>query len=360
MTTLLQGRLGSIVVAGAVLAGAALGGIAARPAKGAAALPGGSGYHLKKKIKVGGEGGWDYLMIDSATRRLFISRGTHVMVVDVDSDKVVADIPDTPGVHGIALAPKLNRGFVSNGRGNNVTIFDLKTLATLGHAPAGQNPDAIIYDPASERAFAMNGRSGDVTAIDGATGNVAGTIAVGGKLEFAAADGKGRIYVNVEDKSEIAEIDSKKLSVIARWPMAPCEEPSGLAMDTKHRRLFAGCSNQMMAVIDADSGKVLATPPIGAGVDADAFDPGTEFAFASCGGGDGELTVVHEDSKEKFSVVENVPTQRGARTMALDPKSHEVYLVTAEFGPRPEPTKDNPRPRPPMLPDSFVVLVFAR
>jgi len=360
MKTLLRGRLGSLVVAGAVLAGATLGGISARPARDAAPQPGGSGYHLKKRIKVGGEGGWDYLTFDSATRRLFISRGTKVVVVDVDSDKVVGEIPDTPGVHGIALAPKLNRGFVSNGRGNNVTIFDLKTLATLGHAAAGQNPDAIIYDPATERAFAMNGRSGDITAIDGASGNVAGTIAVGGKLEFAAADGKGRIYVNVEDKSEMAAIDAKNLSVVARWPMAPCEEPSGLAMDTEHRRLFAGCDNKMMAVIDADSGKVLATPPIGAGVDADAFDPGTEFAFASCGGGDGELTVVHEDSKDKFSVVDNVPTQRGARTMALDPKTHEVYLVTAEFGPRPEPTKENPRPRPPMLPDSFVVLVFAR
>jgi YVTN family beta-propeller protein len=312
----------------------------------AAPQPGESGYHLKKKIKLGGEGGWDYLTFDSATRRLFISRGTKVMVVDVDSDKVVGEIPDTPGVHGIALAHEFNRGFTSNGRTNNVTIFDLKTLATVGHAAAGQNPDAIIYDPGSKRVFAMNGRSGDVTAIDAATGNVAGTIPVGGKLEFAAADGKGHVYVNVEDKSEMAEIDSKKLTVMAHWPMAPCEEPSGLAIDAEHRRLFAGCGNKMMAVIDADSGKVIATPAIGDGVDANGFDPGTAFAFASCG--EGVLTVVHEDSPDKFAVLENVPTQRGARTMALDPKSHEVYLVTAEFGPRPEPTKDNPRPRPPI------------
>jgi DNA-binding beta-propeller fold protein YncE len=324
----------------------------------AAPQPGESGYHLKKKIKVGGEGFWDYITFDSATRQLFISRGTRVMVLDVDSEKVVGEIPDTPGVHGIALAPELGRGFVSNGRGNNVTIFDLKTLATLGHAAAGQNPDAIIYDPASKRAFAMNGRSGDVTAIDGASGNVAGTVAVGGKLEFAAADGQGRVYVNVEDKSEMAVIDAHKLTVVARWPMAPCEEPSGLAMDTEHRRLFAGCGNKMMAVIDADSGKVVATPAIGEGVDANGFDPGTGFAFASCG--EGVLSVAHEDSPDKFTVVENVPTQRGARTMALDPKTHEVFLVTAEFGPRPEPTKDNPRPRPPMLPDSFTVLVLAR
>jgi len=358
MKTDRRGVSGLIAAAVAVLAGAALGVTSSIPAAKAAPQPGASGYHLKKKIKIGGEGGWDYLTFDSATRRLFISRGTKVMVVDVDSDKVVGEIPDTPGVHGIALAPEFNRGFVSNGRSNNVTIFDLKTLATVGHAAAGQNPDAIIYDPGSKRVFAMNGRSGDVTAIDAATGNVAGTIPVGGKLEFAAADGKGRVYVNVEDKSEMAEIDSKKLTVLSRWPMAPCEEPSGLAMDTEHRRLFAGCDNKMMAVIDADSGKVIATPAIGDGVDANGFDPGTAFAFASCG--EGVLTVAHEDAPDKFSVVENVPTQRGARTMTLDPKTHEVYLVTADFGPRPEPTKDNPRPRPPMLPDSFTVLVFTR
>jgi YVTN family beta-propeller protein len=357
MRTTFRGLVGPIVTAAALLAGAAVCGSSLLSATGAAAPAGASGYQGKKKIKVGGEGGWDYITFDSATRRLFISRGTRVMVLDVDSDKVVGEIPDTPGVHGIALAPELNRGFVSNGRGNNVTIFDMKTLATLGHAEAGQNPDAIIYDPSTKRAFAMNGRSGDVTAIDAATGKVAGTVPIGGKLEFAAADGKGRIYVNVEDKNEIAVID-KELKVAARWPLAPCEEPSGLAMDTAHRRLFAGCGNKMMAVVDADSGKVIATPPIGDGVDANGFDPGTGFAFASCG--EGVLTVVKEESPNKFAVVENVATQRGARTMALDPKTHEVFLVTADFGPRPEPTKDTPRPRPPMLPDSFVVLVLGR
>jgi len=326
----------------------------AAPALGGA--PGPSGYHLKKKIKLGGEGGWDYLAFDQVNRRLFISRGTRVMVLDVDSEKVVGEIPDTPGVHGIALAPDLGRGFVSNGRGNNVTIFDLKSLATLGHVAAGQNPDSIVYSTATKRVFAMNGRSGDVTAMDAATGVVVGTVAVGGKLEFAATD-QGHVYVNVEDKSEIAAIDLE-LNVAARWPLAPCEEPSGLAIDREHHRLFAGCGNKMMAVVDTDTGKVIATPPIGEGVDANAYDPETGFAFASCG--DGTLTVVHEDSPTQFTVVESVPTQRGARTMALDPKTHEVYLVTADFGPRPEPTKDNPRPRPPMLPDTFVVLVFAR
>lgn len=327
----------------------------AMPAAGPA---GESGYKLKKKIKVGGEGGWDYLTIESATRRLFISRGTKVIVVDVDADKVVGEIPDTPGVHGIALAPELNKGFTSNGRGNNVTVFDLKTLATQDHIPTGQNPDAIIYDPATKRVFTMNGRSNDATAIDAQTGQVAGTIALGGRPEFAASDEKGHVYINIEDKSEIVEVDSKKLTVLNHWSLKPCEEPSGLAINVKGRRLFAGCSNKMMAVVDADSGKVIATPPIGQGVDANGYDPGTKFAFAS--NGDGTLTVVHEESSSKYSVVENVTTEPRARTMALDPKTHEVYLVTADFGPRPEPTKETPQPRPPMLPDTFRVLVVAR
>jgi len=240
-----------------------------------------------------------------------------------------------------------------------VTIFDLKTLAVIGSAQAGTNPDAIVYDPASKRVFAMNGRSQNSTAIDAATGKVAGTIALAGKPEFAVADGAGHVYVNIEDKSEEQRIDSQKLEVTATWPLAPCEEPSGLAMDTAHRRLFAGCGNNMMAVIDADSGKVIATPAIGEGVDANGFDPGLAFAFAS-NGRSATLTVVHEDSPDKFTVTEDVPTQRGARTMALDPKTHEVYLVTADFGPPPAASSENPRPRPAILPNSFVVLVFGR
>jgi DNA-binding beta-propeller fold protein YncE len=324
----------------------------------AAPAPGPSGYHLLKTIKVGGDGFWDYLAFDSATRRLFISRGTKVVVLDVDSGKVVGEIPNTAGVHGIALAPDLGRGFTSNGQAGTITIFDLKTLQVIGEAKAEMNPDAIVYDPSSKRAFAMNGRSGSATAIDGATGNVAGTIAIGGKLEFAVADGAGHVYVNVENKGEEVEIDSKNLTVMAHWPLAPCAEPSGLAIDAKNRRLFAGCGNKMMAVIDADSGKVIATPAIGAGVDANQFDPGTALAFASCGAG--VLSVVHEDSTSQFSPVEDVPTQQGARTMALDLKTHEVYLVTAQFAPPPAPTADNPHPRPSLVPDSFVVLVFGR
>ena len=313
-------------------------------------------YHLLQKVVLGGEGGWDYLICDSAARRVYISRGTHVMVMNADTYAVVGDIPGTDGVHGIALAPEFGRGFTSNGRANTVTIFDLKTLKILGTAPTGEGPDAIVYDPASKRVFTLNGHAGSATAIDAASGKPAGTVTLGGRPEFAAADGQGHIYNNLEDKSELLQIDSQNLTVTARWPLAPCESPSGLAMDRKHRRLFAGCHNRMMAVLDADSGKVLATPAIGQGVDANAFDPGTQLAFSS--NGDGTLTVVHEDSPEKFSPVASVPTQRGARTMALDLKTHHVFLVTAEFGPPPAPTPDHPHPRPQAIAGSFTLLVF--
>jgi DNA-binding beta-propeller fold protein YncE len=319
----------------------------------------GPGYHVVTTYKVGGDGGWDYLTTDSDTRRVYISRGTHVMVVDADSGKSVGDIADTPGVHGIALAPELGRGFTSNGREGTVSIFDLKTLATSGKVKAGDNPDAILYDPATKRVFTFNGRSQDSTAIDAAGGKVLGTIKLEGKPEFAASDAKGEIFVNIEDKSELVAIDPNKLEVRAKWPLAPCEEPSGLSIDRKNRRLFVGCGNKMMAVVDADSGKVLATLPIGDGVDATTFDPGTGLAFASCGA-DGVLTVVKEESPEKFSVAENVRTQKGARTLALDAKTHNVFVVTAQFGATPAPTTENPHPRPAIVPDSFVVLVVGK
>jgi hypothetical protein len=319
----------------------------------------GPGYHVVKTYKLGGEGGWDYLTADSDARRVYISRGTHVMVIDADSGKSVGDIADTPGVHGIALAPELGRGFTSNGREGTVSIFDMKTLATSSKVKVGDNPDAILYDPSTKRVFTFNGRSQDSTAIDATSGKVLGTIKLDGKPEFAASDAKGEIFVNIEDKSELTVIDPDKLEVKAKWPLAPCTEPSGLAIDRKNRRLFVGCDNKMMAVVDADSGKVLATPAIGEGVDATAFDPETGLAFASCGG-DGVLTVVKEESPGKFSVAENVPTQKGARTLALDEKTHNVFVVTAQFGPKPAPTADNPRPRPPMLPDSFVGLVVGK
>ena len=317
-----------------------------------------SGYHLIHTYKLGGEGGWDYLTMDTAARRLYISRSTHVIVLDADSGKVVGDIPDTPGVHGIALAPDLGRGFVSDGREGTVTIFDIQTLKPITKVKAGENPDCILYDPATKRVFTFNGHSHDSTAIDAASGKVLGTIKLQGKPEFAVSDGKGELFVNIEDKSQIDAIDPQKLEVTASWPLAPCEEPSGLAIDRKHRRLFSGCDNKMMAVVNADTGKIIATPPIGEGVDANAFDPKTNLAFASCG--EGVLTVVHEDSPDKFTVKESVSTQQGARTMALDEKTHQVYTVTAKFGPPPAPTAQNPHPWHTILPDTFVVLVLAK
>ena len=316
------------------------------------------GYHVVTTYKLGGEGGWDYLTADASARRVYISRGTHVMVIDADSGKSLGDIPDTPGVHGIALAPELGRGFVSNGREGTVSIFDIKTLALITKVKVGDNPDAILYDPATKRVFTFNGRSHDSSAIDGASGKVLGTIPLDGKPEFAASDAKGEIFVNIEDKSELVAIDPNKLEVKAKWPLAPCTEPSGLAIDRKHRRLFVGCDNKMMAVVDADSGKVLATPAIFEGVDATAFDEETRLAFASCG--EGVLTVVKEDSPDKYSVAENVQTKQGARTMALDAKTHNVFVVTADFGAPPAPTADNPHPRRTILPDSFVALVLGK
>ena len=243
------------------------------------------GYHLIKTYKLGGDGGWDYLTFDRASNRLYISRSTHVIVIDADSGETVGDIPDTPGVHGIALAPEFGRGFVSNGREGTVSVFDLASLKVLSKIKVGENPDAILYDPASKRVFTFNGRSHDATAIDAAKGTVVGTIKLDGKPEFAVSDEKGEIFVNIEDKSELFAIDPDKLEVKSRWPLAPCEEPTGLAIDRKHRRLFSGCSNKLMAIVDADSGKLISTLPIGEGVDATAFDPETGLAFASCGAG---------------------------------------------------------------------------
>jgi YVTN family beta-propeller protein len=320
--------------------------------------PAPSGYHMAQKITLGGEGGWDYLTVDSQAHRLYLSRSTHVMVVDVESNKVVGDIPDTAGVHGVALVPELNKGFTSNGRDNSVTIFDLKTLKVLKKVPVGKNPDAIIYDPASKRVFTMNGASRDTTALDPKTETVVGTIALDGRPESAAADGQGHLYINLEDKGMVAAVDARKLAVLDRWPLAPGEEPTGMAMDYKHRRLFVGCGNKTLVVLNADNGHVVATLPVGDGVDATGFDAETGLAFSSSG--DGMLAVVHEDTPDKFSVVDNVATQRGARTMTLDPKTHRVYLVSADFGPPPAPTPERPRPRPSIVPGSFTLLVVSK
>ncbi len=324
------------------------------PSQSLAASP---GYHITKKYPLGGAGGWDYLKFDPHSGRLFISRSTHVIVIDASDGTQLGEIPDTTGVHGIALAPELNRGFTSNGGENTVSIFDLKTLKVLDKVKVGNGPDAIVYDPASKRVFTMNGHGGDSSAINAATGKVAGTIALGGRPEFAVSDGRGHVFVNLEDKSELLKLNSRTLKVVARWPLAPCEHPSGLAIDRVHHRLFSGCHNEVMAVVNGDTGKVITALPIGAGVDAARYDPGAKLAFASCG--DGTLTVIREESPEKFTVAEKVNTQRGARTMALDPKTNDVFLVTADFGPPPAPTPERPHPWPSIVPDTFVVLVAA-
>jgi len=277
-----------------------------------------------------------------------------VVVVDVDTEKVVGDIPDTTGVHGIAIAPKLNHGYTSNGRANNVTVFDLKTLKTLSQIPAGKNPDAILYEPVSNHLFTFNGSSKDATAIDAATEKVIATIPLGGKPEFAVDDGKGNIYVNIEDTHEMAVIDAKTPAVTKRYVLEGCEDPSGLAIDVAHRRLFSVCANKVMVISDSDTGKVIATVPIGEGADGAAFDAGRGLAFSS--NGEGTLTVVKEN-KGKYEVVENAATQRGARTMTVDLKTHKLYLPTAAYGPAPAPTTQQPKPRAPILPDSFTLLV---
>lgn len=319
---------------------------------------GGSGYHLIKKVKLGGTGGWDYLEVDPATHRLFISRGTHVIVVDPVQGKIVGDIPDTQGVHGIALADEFNKGFTTNGRTSDSTVFDLATFKVLGNTKTDKDSDAVIYDPFSKRVFTFNGDANTASAIDAKSGKVVSTFPLGGGPEFGASDGKGKVFVNLEDKSSLVRFDANTLKIENTWPLAPCESPSGLAIDADHEILVVGCHNKLMAFVDGNSGKVLGTVPIGQGVDANRFDPVTGYAFASCG--DGSLTIAHEDSPTRFSPVETIQTQRGARTMALDYANHTVYLVTAEFGPAPAATADNPRPRPAILADTFTLLIYGK
>ncbi len=315
------------------------------------------GYHLVKKLTLGGEGRWDYLTLDSVARRLYITRTTRVTVLDTDTGTVVGEIPNTNGVHGVAIANELGRGFTSNGRDGTAGIFDLKTLQILGTVKTGLNPDAIIYDPFSHRVFTFNGKSNSATVFDAKTAKVLGNIELGGTPEFAVADGLGQVYVNVESKSEMLTLDASSLKIKKRSPLSPCTEPTGISMDVKNKRVFIGCKNQMMAVVDADSGTVKTTLPIGSGSDAIAFDPSTLQAFSS--NGVGSLTVVQE-LKDKYSVVDNVTTQRGARTMALDLKTHNVFLATANFEPAPAPTPGQPSTRPKIVPETFTILIFGQ
>jgi YVTN family beta-propeller protein len=296
----------------------------------ASAAPPAEGYRIVKKIPIPGQGSWDYLTVDEAARRLYVSHGTEVEVVDLDSLSLVGTIPNTPGVHGIAVAPELGRGFVSNGQSATVTIFDLKTLKGMADVPTGKKPDAIIYDPATSRVFAFNGGSNSATAIDAGTGKVAGTVDLGGGPEFAAADANGFVYNNLEDESLVLKIDSRKLTVEKRWPTAPCASPSSMAMDRANRRLFLGCRSKVMAVMNADTGQVISTLPIGDHVDATAFDEASKLIFNS--NGEGTVSVIRQDSPDKYSVVETVTTLPRAKTMALDQKTHRLFLSTVESG----------------------------
>jgi len=322
--------------------------IATVPALGAAQD---HGYTITRRYQLGGDGDWDYLTFDTAAHRLFIARESHVIVLNPDNGTVIGDIPNTPGVHGVALAYDLGRGFVTAAGDTAVHIFDLQTLQPLGTIKVGLRDDAIVYDPATKYVVSMNGKAHSATVIDARAGTVVATIALPGSPEFAVTDNAGTVYVNTEDTSLLIEIDLKALKIARQWSVAPCEGPSGLAFDRAHRRLFSGCHNQMMAISDGQAGRVIATVPIGRGVDANRFDPGTGLAFSS--NGEGTLTVVHEDSPSQFTVVGNVTTQPGARTMALDPKTHTVYLVTATFAP----TGAHQVPKWPPAPGTFVLLV---
>jgi hypothetical protein len=314
-------------------------------------------YRLLEKITLGGEGGWDYFEIDPATGHVFIPRGEHILVVD-SKGKQIADIGNVHGAHAIVFAPELKRAFLSAER--SVAVLDTEKMQVTNSIDlAGKDPDAILYDSSVERVFTFNGGgTQDASAVDLATGKVVGSIALGGKPETAQADGEGRVYVNIEDKNQIVAFDAKTLKVLHAWPVAPCEDPAGMAIDVVHQRLFTGCRNQMMAVVDYTIGKVVATVPIGKGVDADRFDPATGLAFASCG--DGTITVARQDSPDKYSVIQTISTRPGARTMALDPKSHNVYTVTAEFGPPPLATAEHPHPWPTIISNTFTLLVFAQ
>ncbi|MGA2096834.1 MAG: YncE family protein [Candidatus Acidiferrum sp.] len=325
----------------------------------ASPTPGPSGYHIIKTVSVPGDTGWDYLYVDAGARRVYISHGDHTVVMDADTYAIVGDIPDTKGVHGIAIASDLGRGFTSDGASNEVTIFDLKTLKTIGTVKTDVNPDAILYEPVTKRVFTFNGgrrnASGgkNSTAINASDGTVLGTIDMGGKPEFSAADGKGFVYTNNEDTSELYHLDAKNLKVLDHWPLAPCKSPSGLAIDPKNRRLFSVCDEKVMSVTDADTGKVVANPTICDGPDAAGYDPATGYVFASCG--DGNLTVIHQDSADKYTVVENVPTKKTARTMGLDLKTHTIFLPSAEFDP-PAPGERRGK----MKPGSFAIVVVGK
>lgn len=326
----------------------------------AAAKPQGSEYHLLKKVALGGEGRWDYFEVEQSTHRVFIPRLTHIMVLNPEG-KVIDDLkfPGMKHAHGIVFAPELDRAFTTNGDDKSVTIFAPDTLKLIETVKLPDRAsDGIMYDPATSRVFTQNDDPAtDATAIDARTGKILGNIQLPDKAETAQADGEGHVYVNIEDKGELTEFDSKTLKVLHTWSLAPCKIPTGLSIDTAHKRLFVGCRSGILAVADYD-GKVVASWPIGQGVDATRFDSKTQLVFASCG--DGTITVTHEDSPDHYTKVQTITTEQGARTMALDEGNHNVYTVTSNFGPAPAPTKDEPHPRPTPIPSTFRLLIYGR
>jgi YVTN family beta-propeller protein len=330
----------------------------------ALAAPSAGGYHLIKKVTLGGGEGtqeyFDYITVDVSTRRVYLTHRTHVNVIDADSGAVVGDIPGLHQIHGVALVKELGKGFISEGGASQVTIFDLKTLNVTGHVPAGGNTDCIIYDPASKRIFAFNGDTKDLTVIDPAKGTVVATIPMGGRPEYAVADGKGMIYDAVEDTNEVVALDSRALTIKARWPVAPSGEPTSITMDQRHRRLYIGGRNpKLFVVMDADSGKIIGQSfPIGDRVDANTYDPETSLVASSTR--EGTIHIFHQDSPDKLSLVETIKTEFGAKTMALDPKTHNLYLTTSDFDPPAAPTAAQPNPQPRAIPGTFRLLIYGR
>jgi YVTN family beta-propeller protein len=315
-------------------------------------------YRIEQTVRLPGDGGWDYLTFDPVGQRLFLARSTRVEVIDTRRLVHVGEIAATPGVHGVALAQDLGRGYISAGGSSTIVVFDLQTLERVKDIKStGENPDSIIYDPATQRVFAFNGRGRSATVIDAVSNEVAGTINLEAKPEEARADGSGKVYVNLEDKNAIAVIDARTLKVVSVIPLTGCDGPSGLALDAAARRLFAVCDNHVMVAVDAATGKLLGSAPIGGSPDGAGYDAGARLAFASCG--EGVLSVVASGSNGAAQLVQTLPTQRGARTMALDEQHHRVFLVTADYGATPAATPEHPHPRPAILPDTFRLLVIA-
>ena len=316
-----------------------------------------SPYKIVDRWKIGGSGGWDYLLADAPAHLLYVTHGPSVDVVDTNTGKVVGSITGLGGTHGVALDPDGRTGYISDGRANAVVVFDRKTFAKLATIPTETNPDGIAYEPTTKTVWAFNGRSKSASVIDTASRKVVATISLPGKPEFPQADGKGHVFDNIEDKNSVVELDAASKKLIATWPLTDCESPSGMAYDKQQNRIFSVCDGKHMAVVDAASGKQVTTVTIGDGPDAAGFSETHRLAFSS-NGGDATLTVV--DTAHGYKVLESLPTEKGARTMAYDSKSDRVYLVTAQFGPRPAATAENPRPRPAIVPDSFMILVIGR